>query len=186
MRKFVILLIMILGVTTTMFSETKLYSFIKSVLSTKLSSTRLVYSYLEILFQENGKLNLTITSQLDLNPILIIALMDLESEFNQTISGDNGKAIGFFQLHDIALQDVCRYDNLLKPIYEKSFKSDFRLIAKYPIRQLEFALAYLHYYYDVKGIDGMIKLWNYNDSYKTKLEKFYKFYKKWYDKFLEA
>lgn len=160
----------------------KIYDFIADTLYERIENKEVVLRYLELIFDENNILDKEyIKDTIDLNPLLIIVLMDLESSFRQTVIGDNGKAMGYFQLHKICLEDVSRYNDQLKELYENYFKNNFEHLLKHPIRQLEYALSYLQYYYKVGGVDRMIHNWNYTDNFKIKL---IDFYDKWYREFV--
>jgi len=175
---FILIVSSLISLNMKAFSN-KEYQFVEEVLSNNIANKTIVNEYLKILF--NSSIDTTFTEELSLNPLLIITLMDIESSFKQNIIGDNGVAVGFFQLHDVAMQDVCRYSNELNTIYYKYLKQDFTQIIKYPVRQLQFALSYLCYYNQFGGTSEMIKMWNHTSNFKEKLYKKYIFY---YQKFI--
>ena len=160
---FILIVSSLISLNMKAFSN-KEYQFVEEVLSTNIKNKTIVNEYLKILF--NSNMDTTFTKELSLNPLLIISLMDIESSFKQNIIGDNGSAVGFFQLHDIAMRDVCRYSNELNTIYFKYLKQDFTQIIKYPVRQLQFALSYLIYYNQFGGTSEMIKMWNHTSNFK--------------------
>jgi len=153
-------------------------NFIYQYLDFNIENKDIVNKYIDILFSDTYLQVYTenIDHNISFSPILILAIITVESDFNQFAIGDNGKAVGFFQLHEIAMIDVGRYNQELKNIYLKNFKSDFTKIIYYPIRQLQFSLEYLNYYNKYGGCELMIDLWNYTEVYKTKLLSIYQDY----------
>jgi len=81
-----------------------------------------------------------------LDPFLILAIMQTESSF-RNIEGDHGKAIGFFQLHKVTIEYVIQFYPDLKEKYAiitAGWNHDFKDIKKYPIFQSKVAIRYLH------------------------------------------
>lgn len=113
-----------------------------------------------------------ITKEINLNIVLVIALMEVESNFNLKAVGDGGKAQGLFQLHQIAIDQVYKVKGYswIKSLPHKE-------IYKYPLRQLQIALDYLQYWHSVGGVEKMLTMWNYTTNFQQKIaivyEKYY-------------
>jgi hypothetical protein len=114
-----------------------------------------------------------ISDSIDFNVILLVALIDQESDFNWRAIGDNGNAKGLFQLHLEAIQQC--YIVGFRPS-NKDSKYYFSNLEKFPLTQWKFAIEYLSYWYEYGGIDIMIRFWNSNDWYLSDLMEDYQYY----------
>lgn len=114
-----------------------------------------------------------LSDSLNLNVILLVTLMDQESDFRWNVTGDSGLAKGIFQLHLEAIQQC--YIVGFKPS-EKDSKFYFDNLFKFPLTQVKFAITYLTYFYKYGGVDCMIRYWNNNDWYKKDIESLYQYY----------
>ncbi len=100
-----------------------------------------------------------------------LALMEVESNYNLRAIGDGGRAVGLFQLHEIALQDVARYDSTLGALYTQHFRGKHHDLIRFPIRQLQYALAYWDYWYSWGGIEKARAMWNPRQEHWQKVDR---------------
>ncbi len=77
----------------------------------------------------------------NLDPLLVLAFGLTETGFVNTF-GDNGKAVGYFQIHEDALFYVANFYEDVR-IFRKSLSSHSELI-RYPDWQLKIAYRYLY------------------------------------------
>ena len=92
--------------------------------------------------------------------LLVLALMEQESTY-RNVFGDNGNAVGFFQIHEDTANYVATfYPDIKKKLEQlKSFK-DLRF---YPVLQTKIAIRYLYLTYKYRANqDLLITLTLYN------------------------
>jgi hypothetical protein len=114
-----------------------------------------------------------ISDSVNLNVILLVTLMEQESDFRWNVTGDSGKAKGILQLHKKAIQQC--YIVGFKPS-NKDYEFYFDNLFKFPLTQIKFGIEYLTYFYEYGGVDCMIRYWNNNDWYKDDIESLYQYY----------
>lgn len=166
---FVLFIVMFIGITWGSNTD-KLDKFFNAIPEFKYSEKikELIKSDYPILISDSR-----LSDSINLNVILLVTLMDQESDFRWGVTGDSGLAKGIFQLHEEAIQQC--YIVGFKPS-NKNSKFYFENLFRFPLTQVKFAIEYLSYFYEYGGVDCMIKYWNNNDWYKKDIEILYQYY----------
>lgn len=110
---------------------------------------------------------------LPLNPKFVAAIAQIESKNNDLAVGDNGKALGKFQIWRVCYQDAAEYDKSINFSYESlTNSSNSEKVLK----------AYLNRYgYNLiknNDFESLARLWNSGPNWKNKLEKTNKYVEK--------
>jgi hypothetical protein len=117
------------------------------------------------------------TKEIGFNIVLLVAIIEVESNWNLRAVGDGGKAHGMFQFHQEAIDQVYK-------VTKYSWSNGLRVteLKKYPLRQLQLACEYLSYWYSYGGVDSMLRYWNYTEAWNQKIKSSYqKWYEAWQD-----
>ena len=100
---------------------------------------------------------------------LVHRIMKVESEFNHSAIGDNGKAVGLFQIHPIMVREVNRITG------EKLYSYTDRLDS---IKSREMFEIYQAYYNPDKDLQLAAYLWNGGPRYYNNLSKVERYWNK--------
>lgn len=76
----------------------------------------------------------------EVDPVIVLAIMGTETGFKNVI-GDNGKAVGYMQLHREAVWYVNNFYPDVKKFYKKIKKHDD--LIKFPVMQIRIGYRYL-------------------------------------------
>ena len=111
----------------------------------------------------------------DVWEILVHRIMKVESEFNHSAIGDNGKAVGLFQIHSIMVREVNRITG--EELYSYSDRLD-------SIKSREMFEIYQAHYNPDKDLQLAAYLWNGGPRYYNNLSKVERYWRKidvWYN-----
>lgn len=93
-------------------------------------------------------------------------IITIESEYNSSVIGDGGKAVGLLQIHPIMVREVNRI--LGKNLYTYDDRYD-------PDKSIEMFEIYQSYYNPDKDLELAARLWNggpHHHRYKKKVDKY--------------
>jgi len=115
-------------------------------------------------------------ADVDISQKLINALIQVESNGNDKIIGDNGKSKGCLQIHNVVILDVNR-------VYKSTFKHSDAFDRELAQSICEMYLKHWSKYYKRKSgkeIDneGLARLWNSGPKWFTKKHKTHAYWKK--------
>ncbi len=114
------------------------------------------------------------------NVVLLMAIIEVETNFRNSAVGDGGKAHGLFQLHQEAIDQVAKVKKDDQSFsWSRSLKVD--TVKKYPLRQFQVAVEYLSYWYSYGGTETMLRYWNYTEAWRERVDAAYPI---WYARWL--
>lgn len=96
-----------------------------------------------------------------INPFLVLGVILTESSF-KNVYGDQGKAVGYMQLHTGAINYVASFYKDVKT-FARKINHDYRKLIQFPVWQIKIGYRYLCmlYKYQAEG-DIITTLWYYN------------------------
>lgn len=105
----------------------------------------------------------------DVWEILVNKIIEVESEFNHSAIGDNGKAVGLFQIHPIMVREVNRIAG--DKIYSYTDRLD-------SIKSREMFEIYQAYYNPDKDLQLAAYLWNGGPRYYNNMNRVERYWNK--------
>ena len=104
------------------------------------------------------------SANLELNSKFIHALGEVESGNKTNLIGDNGKAIGIFQIHYLCWKDATDFDKTIKGKYSDCFSKDY---------SIKILTAYLNRYCRKEilsnNYEALARVWNSGPQWKNKI-----------------
>ncbi len=152
MKKYFLIGMLLLFMTLFLFGEDGInfeekYNFVKEQMIKRGMSEYLSDKLSKTINEEIITLKL---SEKNINPILMLSLIDVESDF-RNILGDNGKSFGFYQIQEVTVWYVMNFFPDIKEKYirikelsKQNGKTFEQEMLKYPILQTQISIRYLY------------------------------------------